>query len=150
MALYRLEAPEEKRHSGTENNQNAYDTAVPEGRYIEQYQRVVDDGNEGHSENRAEDPPAATGDPGATEDHRSDDIELRTNEIKRVGHTCLGTVDNPGDPGNQADEHINEELRPGHRNTQARASDLAPAKRVNEASQRGVAKQYGDEDSDAG
>src|SRR5208337_1166286 len=116
----------------------------------EQYQRVVDDGNEGHSENRAEDSPATTGDPGATEDHRSDDIELRTNKIKRVGHTRLGTVDNPGDSSDQADEHINEELRPRHRNAEARAGDLAPTKRVNETSQRRVAKQHGDEDSDAG
>src|SRR5262245_55456623 len=148
-ALYRLKAPEEERYSGTENNQNADDTAFPEGRYIEQYQRIGDDGNEGHSEERAEYPPAATGDPGAAEDHRSDDIELRANEIKRVGHTRLGTVDNPGDPSNQANEHINEELRPRHRNSQARTGDLAPANRINEPSQRRVAKQHGDEDCDA-
>jgi hypothetical protein len=34
-------------------------------------------------------PPATAGDAGATEDHCGDDVELRTNEIKRISYTCL-------------------------------------------------------------
>jgi len=75
-ALNRLKALQEKWYSSAENDQNANDKTVPDRGDVQQYQRVVNDRNQGHPEDRAEDSSAAPGDPGATEDNSGDHIEL--------------------------------------------------------------------------
>ena len=54
-ALNRLEALQEKWDTSAENDQDADDKSVPDRRDVEQYQRVGNDRNQGHPEDRRED-----------------------------------------------------------------------------------------------
>jgi hypothetical protein len=95
-----LDPLDENGNSGADQNKEADDTAFPIGRYTEKDKRVIDHRDQEDTDQCAENGSATASNPGATQDHSGEHIELGSDQIKRIRDPRLRAMNDAGDSGN--------------------------------------------------